>query len=239
MYNVSLNLARSRSRMIGIYRLAERASIVSANVLIIGENGVGKEYLARQIHSIRDPEEKNFHVYRCHADEKDFEKVRKLFQDAIGQHSVDTPVTVYLKSLEEVELKYQLQLLEILEEKQFLQLMETMDYNSRPRLICSCVTEGSLKTEGILQQKLVYRLDVIHIEIPPLRERKEEILPLADLFLQEFTVKYGKTLKGFSQNVRTRFLRHTWPGNVRELRNVVEQGVVLSRGEMVDNICWN
>ena len=225
--------------MIGLYRLTERASTTSANVLIIGENGVGKEYLARQIHRLRDPEEKNFHVYHCHAKGIDFDEVRRLFQDSSYQHAVESPVTVYLKSLEEVDLKYQLQLLELLEEKQFLQLFENMDFNSRPRLICSCVTEESLKTEDILQQRLAYRLDVIHIEIPPLRERKEEILPLADLFLQEFKVKYGKSLRGFSQNVRIRFLKHGWPGNVRELRNIVEQGVVLAKGNMVDNICWN
>jgi len=239
VYNVSLNLACSRSRMIGIYRLAERASTVNANVLIIGENGVGKEYLARQIHRLRDPGGENFHVYRCHADEINVDEVRKLFQDAICQRTVDTPVTVYLKSLEEVDLKYQLQLLELLEEKQFLKLTENTDLISRPRLICSCVTESGLNIEKILQQRLAYRLDVIHIEIPPLRDRKEEILPLADLFLQEFKVKYGKTLRCFSQNVRTRFLRYSWPGNVRELKNVVEQGVMLSKGEIVDNVCWN
>ena len=239
MYNVSLKLACSRSKMIGIYRLAERASTVSANVLIIGENGVGKEHLARQIHRLRDPEEKNFHIYRCHADEVDLQEIRKLFQDSIYRRTIDAPATIYLKSLQEADLKYQLQLLELLEEKQFTHLLGQMDFNSRPRLICSCVTEGGLKTEGILQQRLAYRLDVIHIEIPPLRERKEEILPLADLFLQEFKVKYGKSLKSFSQDIRTQFLKYSWPGNVRELKNVVEQGVMLSRGDIVDNVCWN
>jgi DNA-binding NtrC family response regulator len=225
--------------MIGIYRLAERASAVSANVLIIGENGVGKEYLARQIHRLRDPEEKNFHVYRCHDREVDFQQIRKLFEDSVQQDVVDSPVTVFLKFLEEVDLKYQLQLLELLEEDQFAQHLEKETFNSRPRLICSCVVDNSMKTEGMLQQRLAYRLDVIHIEIPPLRERKEEILPLADLFLQEFKVKYGKPARGFSQDVRTRFLKHSWPGNVRELKNIVEQGVMLSKGEMIDNICWN
>lgn len=218
--------------------MAERASTMSANVLIIGENGVGKEYLARQIHRLRDPEEKNFHVYRCHAAGIDFNEIRKLFQESSNQNA-DAPVTIYLKSLDEVDLKYQLQLLELLEEKHFLHFLKNADYNSRPRLICSCVTEGSLTTEDMLQQRLAYRLDVIHIEIPPLRERKDEILPLADLFLQEFKVKYGKSLRGFSPDVRTLFLKHMWPGNVRELRNVVEQGVMLSKGNMIDNVCWN
>ena len=239
MYNVSLNLACSRSRMIGFYRLAERASTMSANVLIIGENGVGKEHLARQIHRLRDPEEKNFRVYRCHANERDFIEIKKLFHDSIYRRAVDSPATIYLKSLEEVDLKYQLQLLELLEEKQFLHLLEETDFNSRPRLICSCAIEGSLKTEGMLQQRLAYRLDVIHIEIPPLRERTEEILPLADLFLQECKVKYGKPLKGFSPNVRNRLLRHLWPGNVRELRNVVERSVMLSKGEIVESVFLN
>ena len=225
--------------MIGFYRLAERASTVSANVLIMGENGVGKEYLARQIHRLRDPEERNFRVFRCHADERDFKEIKRLFQDSIRQHVVDSPATIFLKSLEEVDLKYQLQLLELLEEKQFSHLLEKTDFKIRPRLICSCVTESGLKTEGVLQERLAYRLDVIHIEIPPLRERREEILPLADLFLQEFKVKYGKRLKGFSDEVRAWFLKHSWPGNVRELKNVVVRSVMLSKGDMVDNVFLN
>ena len=75
----------------------------------------------------------------------------------------------------------------------------------RPRLICSCVTESGLKTEGVLQERLAYRLDVIHIEIPPLRERREEILPLADLFLQEFKVKLEKAERAATE--AHRFLR--------------------------------
>ena len=239
MYNIALNVACSRSGMVGIYRLAERASTASANVLLVGENGVGKEYLARQIHRLRDPEEKNFRVHYCHDAEMDLTKIKGLFQQSVCEYAADTPITVFLKSLEEVDLKYQLQLLELLEEQQFSSLLGNSECKTRPRLICTYVTDTNLKANGKLQQRLAYRLDVIHIEIPPLRERREEILPLADLFLQEFKVKYGKLIHGFSQKARTQFLMHTWPGNVRELRNVVEQGVMLAQGTLVENIYIN
>ncbi len=239
MYNIALNVACSRSGMVGIYRLAERASTVNANVLIVGENGVGKEHLARKIHRLRDPEERNFRVYHCHDTEMDFPKIRELFQQSVCEHAVDAPMTVFLKSLEEVDLKHQLQLLELLEEQHFLSLLGNSECNARPRLICAYAADTNLEANGKLQQRLAYRLDVIHIEIPPLRERREEILPLADLFLQEFKVKYGKLIRGFSQEARTQFLMHDWPGNVRELRNIVEQGVMLAKGTLVENIYLN
>jgi DNA-binding NtrC family response regulator len=225
--------------MVGIYRIAERASRVSANVLIVGENGVGKEHLARQIHRFRDAQEKNFRVYHCHAAEMDFTEIRELFRQRVSGHTGGAPLTFFLKSIGEIDLKYQLQLLELLEEEQFLNPLANSVCNSKPRLICSCVIDNALNTNGRLQQRLAYRLDVIHIEIPPLRERREEILPLADLFLQEFKVKHGKSVSGFSPEVRTQFLMHTWPGNVRELRNIVEQGVMLAKGHVIENIFLN
>jgi DNA-binding NtrC family response regulator len=218
--------------------MAQRASKVSANVLIVGENGVGKEFLARQIHRFRDPDEKDFRVYHCHGDEMDVAEIRNLFQ----QKPVDVmkgPVTVFLKSLDEIDLKHQLQLLEILEEESFINLSKNAVNNSKPRLICSCVKDTHREIESVLLQRLAYRLDIIHIEIPPLRERKEEILPLADLFLHEFKGKYDKPVGGFTPKIRTSFLMHSWPGNVRELRNAVEQGVILAKDHLIDKVQLN
>jgi DNA-binding NtrC family response regulator len=239
MYGIALNVACSRSTMVGIYRLAERASQFCANVLIMGESGVGKEHLARQIHRFKDPDERGFRIYNCHSSEIDFDEIRGLFHHRTDIVAEEKPVTVFLKSLEEVQEKEQLKLLELLEEEELMGLLEGVERQRKPRLICSCQKDATGDSCQGLQQRLAYRLDVIHIEIPPLRDRREEILPLADLFLQEFKIKYGKRLIGFSPDVRETLLIYSWPGNVRELRNVIEEAVILSKGSFVDEIHIN
>jgi DNA-binding NtrC family response regulator len=144
---------------------------------------------------------------------------------------------VFLKSVEGICEKDQLKLLEALEEGRISTRFNGDKRAVKPRLICS--SEKSLDrqfgTNGI-RPSLAYRLDVIHIEIPPLRERKQEILPLADLFLQEFKVKYRKKITGFSSAVRKKLAQYSWPGNVRELRNAIEEAVILTPGSLVDNV---
>lgn len=239
MYGISLNVACSRSTMVGMYRLAERASQASANVLIVGESGVGKEHLARQIHRFRDPEERGFRVYRFYSAETELEKIRQLlFRDLVKLND-QGPVTLFLKSVERIGDKAQLQLLELLEEEKIAALLERTSSTRKPRLICSSEGNGEKEHGGQgIHPSLAYNLDIIRIEIPPLRERTSEILPLADLFLQEFKVKYRKKLSGFSPEVRNRLVDYPWPGNVRELRNAVEETVILTQGNVVQEVSF-
>jgi len=238
MYSIALKVACSRSTLVGMYGLAQRASEVFANVLIVGESGVGKEYLARQIHRFRDPEERRFRVYRCCSSEIDLAKIRQLLFSDPDKVNGKSPVTLFLKSVEGISDKAQLQLLEVLEEEKITGLLNRTSAVRKTRLICSSEREyGKEQGEKGIRPSLAYHLDIIHIEIPPLRERRAEILPLADLFLQEFKVKYGKKLFGFSPAVRNRLVDYTWPGNVRELRNAVEKAVILAQGKGVKDLC--
>lgn len=237
MYYIVPKQVSSGFTMEGAYRLAQRASQVFANVLIVGESGVGKEYLARQIHRCRDPEERGFKVYPCYSSEINFREIQQLLFLTPPRAVSQSPVTLFLKSVGGISEKAQLQLLEMLEGKRIAGLEERTEAAYRPRLISSSEQDfGKVQKQGSLQPNLVYRLDVIHIEIPPLRERRSDVLFLANLFLQEFNAKYQKQLSGFSLPVRKRLIDYTWPGNVRELRNAVEEAVILTQGKTVRDV---
>jgi hypothetical protein len=212
-----------------VYRLARRASQLFANVLILGE---------RQIHRFRDPEERGFKVYRCCSSELDFGDIRRLLFMDTDKGNSQLPSTLFLKSLERVSDKAQLRLLKVLDEEKTLGLLTGSSVFRKPRVMCSSEKDwaGMHGGSGILPS-LAYHLDVIHIEIPPLRERKAEILFLANLFLRKYKVKYRKELTGFSLEVRCGLLDYDWPGNVRELRNVVEEAVILTQGSVVRDLC--
>jgi len=239
MYGIALNVACSRSTMVGIYRLAERAGQVCANVMIIGESGVGKEYLARQIHRFKEPAGKGFRVYHCHSSDIDFEEVKDLLHLSVTMGNDLTPVTIFFKSIDGINERDQLKLLQILEEEELIGLLEKTNTFQKPRLICSCERDPASRGITGLCQQLAYRLDVIHIEIPPLRERREEILPLANLFLQELKVKYRKGLHGFSSQAREELESYPWFGNVRELKNTIEKAVILSKDLVIKETYLN
>lgn len=237
MYSIATKADTSRSTMGGVHKLAQMASQVFANVLIMGESGVGKEFLAREIHRFRDPGERGFRVYPCYSSEIDLGEIRQLlFVDpasVIGQ----VPITLFLKSVEGISDKAQLQLLEVLEEEKMTGLLERASGVRKPRLMCSLERDFGEEGGGDgIYPSLAYHLDVIHIEVPPLRKRKAEILFLANLFLQEFKAKYKKKLSGFSLAVRSELIDYAWPGNVRELRNTVEEAVILAQGNIVKEV---
>jgi len=223
--------------MTEVYRLAHRASRLFANVLIVGESGVGKEHLARQIHRFGNPKEKQFRVYRCSSSELNLGDIRRLLILNTDEGNEQSAGTLFLKSLEKVNDKAQLQLLEVLDEEKIVGLIEGVSTFRRPRVMCSSEQDwGRTQAESGIHPSLAYHLDIIHIEIPPLRERKGEVLFLANVFLREFKVKYAKELTGFSLPVRCSLLDYDWPGNVRELRNVVEEAVILAQGPLVRDL---
>jgi len=237
MYSMTHEGVSSGCSMNEVYRLAHRASQSFANVLIVGESGVGKEYLARQIHRHRDPEEREFRVYRCYSSELDLEKIRGLIFRSRDQVNDQYRGTLFFKSLDRVSDKDQLQLLEVLDEEKIGRLLQGAPDFQSPRMICSSEKgfNGKQSGNGLLPS-LLYHLDIIHIEIPPLRERKSEILLMANVFLREYKIKYGKNISGFSLSARRMLIDYDWPGNVRELRRVVEEAVILTQGRIVEDI---
>jgi len=237
MYSMTHEGVSLGSSMNEVYRLAHKASHSFANVLIVGESGVGKEYLARQIHRFRDPDEREFRVYHCCSAELDLRKIRGLIFRSRDKVNGQFRGTLFFKCLERVSDRDQLQLLEVLDEEKIGKLFQGASAFHSPRMICSSEKDFYGKQGGNgLVPSLLYHLDIIHIEIPPLRERKSEILFMANVFLREYKIKYGKNISGFSLSVRRMLFDYDWPGNVSELRRVVEEAIILTQGRIVEDI---
>ncbi len=237
MYSIALKVAISKSTRSDLTKVAQWASQRFANVLIVGESGVGKEHLARLIHRFKGPEEQGFKVYRCNSPELDVEEIRELLFCERKWFSHRPSVTVFLKSVDGIGERNQLRLLEVLEDEKVDELLQKGGNSCKPRLICSA--ERTLGNQGAttgLRSSLAYLLDIIHVEIPPLRERKAEILPLANSFLLEHSAKYGKEYSRFSPIAQKLLIDYEWPGNVRELRHVIEQAVILNEGPVLDEV---
>ena len=198
-------IARSAA-MADLARVADSAAAGSSCVLILGERGVGKRLFAERLHSKSPRREKPFVRVNCARLEKlpSFELAGggSLFLDEIGG----------------IPLDMQEALLKALQEKK----------HEGVRLICSsaCDLERSVKEEKFLDA-LFQRLNVVSFRIPPLRERRDDIMPLAECFLKRFSDETKKNFEGFSDDARTVLLEYSWPGNVRELKNSVERSCVL------------
>ena len=227
-----------------IYRLIDQVAQSRATVLINGESGTGKELVAQAIHRRSLRADKPFVVVNSHSIPTDllednlFGHTKGAFTGAtaskIGLLEVADGGTVLFDEISTVAPEVQTKLLRIMQEREFLPLgaLETKTVDVR---IIAATNEDlmGLIEQGRFREDLYYRLNVISIVLPPLRERLEDIPVLVEHFLQRFNAENGKHVKRVSAEVMERFFVHAWPGNVRELENVVERGVVLARGEEI------
>jgi len=227
-----------------VLEIVDRVAGTDANVLISGESGTGKEVIARAIHDQSHRQEHTFQVIDCTAiPESLFESVvfghaRGAFTGAIkdqeGLLSRSHLGTAFFDELGELPLDSQAKLLRAVQEQAFTPVGKNELRHVDTRFICA--TNRDLQQEvdaGRFRQDLFYRLGVIHLELPPLRERKEDVLLLARHFLQHLQ-SGAPRVTGFSDEVAEAFRTYHWPGNIRELRNVIERVVALSRTETVD-----
>ncbi len=216
----------------------------SAPVLITGETGVGKEMVARAIHLQSGKAYGPFVAINCGAQSETlleselFGHERGAFTGAVkarrGRLEMAHNGTLFLDEIGEISSKMQVSLLRVLEEKQFQRLGGSQDVTSNFRLICATHRNlPQLIKEEQFREDFYYRINVISINIPPLRERLEDVPVLADHFLAQFVQETGKRLEGWTQRAIGMLMSYHWPGNVRELRNVVERAVVLARGRMI------
>jgi two-component system response regulator HydG len=216
----------------------------SAPVLITGETGVGKEMVARAIHVQSGQAYGPFVAINCGAQSETlleselFGHERGAFTGAVkarrGRLEMADKGTLFLDEIGEISPKMQVSLLRVLEEKQFQRLGGSQEVESSFRLICATHRDlPQLIKEGHFREDFYYRINVISINIPPLRERLADVPVLADHFLEHFIQETGKRLEGWTQRAIGVLMSYHWPGNVRELRNVVERAVVLARGRMI------
>ena len=220
------------------------AAAGDSTVLITGESGTGKEMAARAIHKMSSRGNRPMLTVNCASisrtlmESELFGHEKGSFTDARsrkkGMFELAEGGTLFLDEIGDLPEAMQAALLRVLEQRMFRRVGGEVDITVNVRFLAA--TNQSLPdrvSEGRFRRDLFYRLNVINVELPPLRDRGEDILLLADFFIKEFNASFNKNFIGLSEETKELFLRHDWPGNVRELRNVIERAVLMDDGEYV------
>jgi DNA-binding NtrC family response regulator len=225
-----------------VRELIGRVAPTDSTVLICGESGCGKELVAESIHAMSPRASQQFVAINCAAipatliEAELFGHERGSFTGALrtreGVFERAHGGTLLLDEITEMPLDLQSRLLRVLETKRLNRVGGSDDLEVDVRVIASTNrTPAKAFEEGRLREDIYYRLAVVTVQLPPLRERGNDVLVLAEFFLGELNLRHG-THKRLSEELRARFLRHDWPGNVRELRNAVERAFILCDGEL-------
>ena len=222
-----------------------RVAKADSTVLIRGESGTGKELVARAVHSLSQRASQKFISLSCAAipesllESELFGYEKGAFTGATrrkeGRFELADSGTLFLDEIGDLSLETQVKLLRVIETQEFERLggKETIKVNVRIISATNQDLERKIK-EKSFREDLYYRLNVVSIFIPPLRERKEDILPLVEHFIQKYNQKTGKKIQGITREAKDILFSYPWPGNIRELENVIERAIVLSRGEAID-----
>jgi len=239
------NIIARSDKMQAVLSLVERVAPTNATVLIGGESGVGKDLVARAIHEHSNRASGPFVKINSTAipenllESELFGYEKGAFSGATsakpGKFETADKGTLFLDEIGDVPPPIQVKLLRVLQDREFERLGATKTLKVDVRLIAA--TNRDLRDaleDGTFREDLYYRLNVVAIDIPPLRERKEDIPPLADFFLDKFARESGKPVRGITRQAMESLMSFHWPGNVRELQNIIERGVALSSGEMLD-----
>ncbi|MBX2994405.1 MAG: sigma-54-dependent Fis family transcriptional regulator [Bdellovibrionaceae bacterium] len=227
-----------------VLELAKRVASSTAHILVTGESGTGKEVIARTIHKLSARAKKPFVAINCSAIPEQLLE-SELFGHAKGSFTgaIDKKIglfeeaeggTLFLDEIGDLNLQLQAKLLRVLQEKKYRRVGENQQRDANVRVISA--THKDLAEEvkkGNFREDLFFRLNVIPIKIPTLRERKEDILPLADFFLKKFSSLNGRDNLSFTKEAVQWLLSQHWKGNVRELENTIERAVVLCQGNQI------
>ncbi len=229
-----------------VYRVARQVAAARATVLITGESGTGKGELARAIHALGPRAKQPFVSLHCAAlaetllESELFGHEKGSFTGAdkrrIGRFEQSNGGTLFLDEVGEIPISTQIKLLRVLQERTFERVGGNEAVSVDVRVIAA--TNRDLAADvssGRFREDLYYRLNVVHVEMPPLRIRGGDILVLANHFLRRFTEENHKRIDGFTDKARTKLLGHRWPGNVRALENAIERAVVLCEGAKIDD----
>jgi len=231
--------------MQNIYQVAQQVAGSRATVLITGESGTGKGELARAIHALSPRSAAPFVTLHCAAlaesllETELFGHEKGAFTGAdrkrIGRFEQAHGGTVFLDEIGEISSVLQVKLLRVLQERSFERVGSGETIKVDVRLIAATNRDlAQAVREGKFREDLYYRLNVVHVEMPPLRLRGRDSLLLAEHFLKRFVEENHARIKGFSEQARHKILQHRWPGNVRELENAIERAVVLCRDDMIE-----
>lgn len=236
------NIIGQSPKMVVLYDLLEKVSPTKTNILITGESGTGKELVAKAIHYNSPRKEKPFVTLNCGAipesliESELFGHMKGAFTDAIatkkGLFEVADEGTIFLDEISELPLLMQVKLLRVLQDKEFKRVGGTEDIRVDVRIISA--TNINLE-EGVKEKRfredLFYRLNVIQIKLPPLRDRKEDVQILANHFLKKYSEELNKNIAKISPEALPILLNYAYPGNVRELQNIIERAVALESNQ--------
>jgi two-component system, NtrC family, response regulator HydG len=225
--------------------LARRVARVDSTVLITGESGAGKEHIARLLHDESTRAAGPFIAVNCSAitetllEGELFGHVRGAFtgatQDRPGLFEAANGGTLLLDEIGEVSPGMQAKLLRALQEREIRRVGENKTRKVDVRIVAATNRDLTLAVDsGVFRQDLYYRLKVVELHVPALRERRDDILPLARLLLGNAALRMKRTMTAIAPEVADQFLRYDWPGNVRELENTLERAVALARGSRVE-----
>jgi len=224
--------------------MAERVADQSTTVLLLGESGTGKEVVARLIHRRSPRAEEAFVAVNCAAladsllESELFGHEKGAFTGAVrsrrGRFELANGGTLFLDEISEISVSLQPKLLRILEERQFERVGGTRTITVDVRLIAATNMDlqAAIK-QNRFREDLYYRLNIFPIRVPPLRERRDDILPLAHFFVKKISTRMGRGPAQICPEAEQALMSHDWPGNVRELRNAVERALIVSRKETV------
>jgi DNA-binding NtrC family response regulator len=230
--------------MKSVLNVVQRIGPADANVLITGENGTGKEVIARALHSVSGRAAKPLVSVNAGAlspglfESELFGHVRGAFTDAkadrVGRFELADGGTLFLDEIANVPMNLQAKLLRVLETGEFERVGSSKTRKVDVRVLSA--TNADLKADvaaGKFRQDLMFRLNTVEIHLPPLRERREDIPPLAEHFLRQHSEHYRRPRMGLSFEALEALREHSWPGNVRELDHVIERAVLMSSGDVV------
>ena len=239
------HIVASHPKMIELLRLTEQVATSRATVLVMGETGTGKELVAELIHRASPRKAKPLIRLNCAAlsesllESELFGHERGAFTGAIGRREGRFEQadggTLFLDEVSEIPMATQVKLLRVLQERSFERVGGNEAIRVDVRIIAASNRDlGQRIQEGLFREDLFYRLNVVTLELPPLRDRASDIPELAAFFIERYAEENGKRVEGMSDDFLAALTRYAWPGNVRELENVLERAVVLSDGPRLE-----
>jgi DNA-binding NtrC family response regulator len=229
-----------------VREMIERVSSTDANVLILGENGTGKEVVARAIHRRSTRSNKVFisvdlgSISESLFESELFGHVKGAFtdakQDKPGRFEIASDGTIFLDEIGNLSLSLQSKLLTVLQQRKIQRVGSNAEIPVDFRLICATnMPLNDMIYEKTFRQDLLYRMNTVEIRVPPLRERADDIPLLVDYFLQRYAVKYKRTGMRVEKSVINKLKKYGWPGNIRELQHAIERAVILNDGKVIQS----
>jgi len=230
--------------MAAVLETARQVAATDANILILGESGSGKGELARAIHGWSKRAKKSCVTINCPSlsaelmESELFGHSRGAFtgatENTLGRISQADGGTLFLDEIGDFPLILQPKLLRFIQDKEYERIGDPVTRNADVRILAATNRDlAGMVAQGTFREDLLYRLNVIVLNLPPLRERAEDIIGLAERFLARFVKDYGRPARGFTDDARALLRRYNWPGNVRELRNVIERASIICNLELI------